>query len=79
MQGLSWRNILYAVLGVILPLIFKEIITADPEFPLTQEIFVNLVLYLLAFLVGGWNLVKLGIQRMVYLKYGKHYAEWLKS
>jgi len=79
MQGLNWRNILYAVLGVILPLIFKEIITADPNFPVTEEIFVKLVLYLLAFLVGGWNLVKLGIQRMVWLKYGVNYEQWIKK
>ena len=68
MRGLSWRNILYSVLGVILPLIFNEIVVADPSFPLEQDIFVKVILYLLAFLVGGWNIAKAAIKHDFYLR-----------
>jgi len=68
MQGLNWRNILYAVLGVILPLVFDEIIKADPKFPLPLEMFSDLILYLVGFLVGGWNIAKAAVKHDTYMR-----------
>lgn len=78
-QGLSWKNLLLTFLGILCPIVFDEIIKADPTFPLSNEMFTDLVIYLIGFLVGGWNLVQLAIQKMIYEKYGETYAEWLKK
>jgi len=79
MQGLSWRNILYAVLGVILPLIYQELIGARPDYPQGESDFVTQVLWLIGLLVGGWNIKATIVNWKVYKKVSKSYAEWIKQ
>jgi hypothetical protein len=56
---MSWKNLLYAVLGVIIPLAFQELILKFPEFPLDSESFLQLGLWLIGLVVGGWNAASL--------------------
>ena len=68
MQGLNWRNILYAVLSVILPIIYQELITSRPDYPQGEADFVKLALWLIGLLVGGWNIAKAAIKHDIYTR-----------
>ena len=56
MKGLDWRNILMAVLSVILPMIYDEIVGVDPGFTLDVGQFTSLILHLVGLLLGAGNI-----------------------
>ena len=60
---MDWKNLFYAFLGFVLPLVFDEIVKADPNFPLLSQDFVNLVLHLIGYLMGGWNIALVAVKR----------------
>lgn len=85
-KGLDWRNLLYAFLGFLCPLIWNEIIAKDPGFPLTSDLFTKFIIHLIGYLVGGggfiigaWNTGKLVYQRVIFLKYGVRLKQWLSQ
>jgi len=59
------RNIIYAMLGAVLPLIYSALIGEIPSFPLAEAGFVDLILWLVGYVIGGWNVAK---ARLKYLK-----------
>ena len=50
-----WKSFLYAVLAAILPLIYTLILKAIPDFPLSQNEFVEFLLWAIGYLIGGWQ------------------------
>lgn len=79
LKGLNWKNMLYAFLGILCPIIYDEIIKTDPSFPLSSKIFTELIIHLIGLVVGGWNIALLVLQKFVYDKYGEIYSEWIKK
>jgi hypothetical protein len=59
---MDFKNILRLVLGVLLPVIFVALKTLYPDFPLSQDTFVMLVIWAVGLLIGGWNL-KIVVER----------------
>ena len=55
---MAWKNVLYALLAVILPIAFGWLLGLVPSFPLGSEEFVALVLWIVGLLVGGWQSAK---------------------
>ena len=58
---MDWKSLLKASLTALLPIGYAILQGKFPDFPWSQEGFVQTVLWLIAFLVGGWqanNLVK---------------------
>lgn len=79
MLNLSWRNILYAILGVILPLAYQELVGKFPTFPLDNNGFVTLILWVIGLIVGGWNVKSIVVNYQTHNKVGKSYTKWLYS
>lgn len=52
---MAWKPILKALLAAILPVVYTLLKNTFPNFPLAQSDFVALVLWLFAFVVGGWQ------------------------
>ena len=50
------KDFLRLLLVTLLPLAFVALKMLYPDFPLSQDTFVNLVLWAVALLIGGWNL-----------------------
>lgn len=50
-----WKNVLLAILMAILPMVYTAITGGHPDFPLDQQSFIALVVWLVGLLVGGWN------------------------
>lgn len=53
---MTWKNLLYSMLAVLLPLLYSLLLGKYPDFPLNQGETVALLLWLIGLLVGGWNL-----------------------
>lgn len=52
---MAWKNVLYALLAVILPLVYEFVVNAIPAFPLDATNFIGLVLWIIGLAVGGWQ------------------------
>lgn len=52
---MNLKNILFMILGVLLPLAFTAIVNVYPDFPFAQSDFVEGVLWIIGLLIGGWN------------------------
>ncbi len=52
------KEILFAVLGVILPILVGQFLLKNPDFPLDVEQIVSTLLYIIGALFGGWQLCK---------------------
>lgn len=51
----EWKNVIYALLGVTLPLLYTWFFDTLQGFPLDAETFVALILWLIGLAVGGWQ------------------------
>jgi len=50
------KDILRLILATLLPVAYVALKLLYPDFPLTQDTFVGLVLWVIGLLLGGWNL-----------------------
>jgi hypothetical protein len=50
------KDVLRLILATLLPVAFIALKTLYPDFPLSQDTFVNLVIWVVGLLLGGWNL-----------------------
>jgi len=53
--SLDWKSLFKAVLAVIIPAVYSFIISKMPDFPLTGDVFVQLILWIFGLFVGGWQ------------------------
>jgi hypothetical protein len=51
----EWKNVLYALLGIVLPMAYTWLTNTLKGFPLTTETFVTVMLWLAGLAVGGWQ------------------------
>ena len=68
MKGLDWKSLFYAFLGFLAPLIYEEILKGDPSFPLPSTMFTDLIIHLIGYLIGGWNLAKAAIKHDYFVR-----------
>jgi len=59
-----WKNILFAVLGLVIPAVYSWITRQAPGIPLPSNVFTELVIWAVGSLIGGWNAAK---ARLAYL------------
>lgn len=59
-----WKNILFAVLGLVIPALYSWITRQAPGIPLPSNVFTELVIWAVGWLIGGWNAAK---ARLTYL------------
>jgi len=52
----DWKQILKGIIGVIVPVIYSLIVASFPDFPLADEQFLELILWAVGLLIGGWQL-----------------------
>lgn len=50
-----WKNVIAAMLGVVIPIAWSAITNSQPDFPLTIDSFTELVLWAVGLVIGGWN------------------------
>ncbi len=55
---MNWKNLLYAVLAAVLPVVFSVIVGFVPTFPLAEPDFILLVLWVVGLVIGGWQVSK---------------------
>ncbi|NLI41960.1 MAG: hypothetical protein GX421_12435 [Caldisericales bacterium] len=60
---MAWKNVLYAVLAVLLPLVYEFVVDAVPSFPLDATNFIGVVLWIIGLLIGGWQVTVSGYRR----------------
>jgi len=72
---MSFKDILKAVLGVLLPIAFGLIIARNPDFPLNEDQFVSTILYIIGGAFGGWAVLKYKVQSVT----GKTLAQVLRK
>lgn len=58
MTVISWKNIVFALLSTLLPIVYGLITGKFPDFPISAEGFIGFVLWLIGLLIGGWQLSK---------------------
>jgi hypothetical protein len=63
-----WKNILLLLLGYLLPLLYAFIISNLPDFPLSEELFIQLLVYFIGFLTGGWH-VRMAKEKSAYKRF----------
>jgi hypothetical protein len=68
---MAWKNVLYAVLAALGPVVYSIITGALPAFPLSSPDFVLLMLWVVDLLIGGWQLSK-GVYISQYRLLGKN-------
>ena len=69
---MDFKAILKAMIALLVPFLFQLIIVKWPDFPLTAENVTALILWLVGFAIGGWQVSKsfyVG-QRRLYGKQG---------
>lgn len=76
---MDWKNILYLFLSVLLPVIYQIGIKNNPSFPLSENQFIETLVWVIGSIVGGWNLRTLSVNWAMVKKVGKNYAEFLKD
>lgn len=64
---MSWKNLLRVILLALLPVVYGLIKSLYADFPLNQQQFVDLVLWVVGQLIGGWLIGRLMLH---YEKYG---------
>lgn len=52
---MSWKNFLYALLGILIPSGYAWLKSKYPSFPLGEEHTTTLLLWTIGMLIGGWN------------------------
>lgn len=71
---MPWKNILLAILGVLIPFIYQSLTGDFPDFPLTVDSFGQLITWLVGLLIGGWQAaiarVKFAINRSAVVRLG---------
>ena len=59
---MNWKEYVRLVLGALLPVAYTLLKQKNPDFPLAQDKFVELILYLIGGAVGGWQLLRFKIK-----------------
>jgi len=55
---IDFKSMLKAVIAVLVPFFFTMLIAKYPDFPLTADQLVSLVLWLVGLVIGGWQAAK---------------------
>ncbi|MCU0645778.1 MAG: hypothetical protein MUC94_16155 [bacterium] len=53
---MNWKDIIKTLLGALLPLLFTQLVSHYPDFPLYSEDFVSIILWIIGLIIGGWGL-----------------------
>ncbi len=69
------KDFIRMLLVVLLPVFFVVVKKTFPDFPLSQDTFVNLIIWAIGLLVGGWQLAFLSF-KTDFLNTGKR---WIKN
>lgn len=62
-----WKNLLALFLSALLPAVYTIFISIFKDFPLSQEQWIALWLWIVGMLIGGWNLKSFIIKRNSYI------------
>lgn len=60
-----FKNVLSAVVSVLVPFIYTALIEEYPDFPLAQVEFIEAIVWIVGLVVGGWNIKS---ARLIYLE-----------
>jgi len=55
---MSWKHILYAVIGALIPFGYSAVTGQFPDFPLGADVFSALIIWVVGLAIGGWQLNK---------------------
>jgi len=60
---MPWKNILFAMLGIFIPMLYTSITTKFPTFPLSEADLVTLLVWIVGMIIGGWNIKSISIAK----------------
>lgn len=58
---MDWKSILKMVLSIALPVVYSAIKAQNPSLPIMENEFIELVMWIVAASVGGWEMMKMRV------------------
>ncbi len=62
---MNWKDYLRMTLAALLPLTYSLFIKNNPDFPLTEEQWLETIIWIIGAFIGGWESMKFKIRKIL--------------
>lgn len=75
---MNWKDLLKSVLGPLVAYLYTQLISHYPSFPMFDEDFVAVILWIVGLVVGGWGLAAMWMKSKL-KKAGYNYEKMVQK